>query len=313
MEPIIGTGGPRGGPGGGQPPADLIKDSDTARFTQDVIEASMTAPVIVDFWAPWCGPCKQLTPALEKSVQAARGAVRLVKVNVDENQSLATQLRIQSVPAVYAFFQGQPVDGFVGAQSESQIKDFIQRLVAQSSAALGPSPVDQALEQAQAALDGGQPAAASALYGQVLQHEPENETALAGMIRCYLESDDNAAARKMFDALTEEMAAKPAFVSVKAALELAEQTAQSGPLTELEARVAANPADHQARYDMAIALHAGGEREASAEALIEIMRRERGWNEGAARQQLLKFFEAWGPTDPITMSARRQLSSLLFS
>jgi len=317
METIIGNGGPGSGPGGGpggdQPPADLIKDSDAARFAQDVIEASMAAPVIVDFWAPWCGPCKQLTPALEKAVQAARGAVRMVKVNVDENQSLAGQLRIQSIPAVYAFYQGQPVDGFVGAQTESQIKDFIARLVAQSGGAPGPSPVDQALEQAQAALDGGQPAAASALYGQVLQHEPDNEAALAGMIRCYLESDDAAAARKMFDALTEEMAAKPAFVAAKAALELAEQTAESGPLAELEAQVAANPTDHQARYDLAIARHAGGEREAAAEALIEIMRRQRDWNEDAARHQLLKFFEAWGPTDPITLSARRQLSSLLFS
>ena len=179
METIIGT----NDLGGGQPPADLIKDSDTARFAQDVIDASMAVPVIVDFWAPWCGPCKQLTPALEQAVRGARGAVRLVKVNVDENQSLAAQLRIQSIPAVYAFFQGQPVDGFVGAQSESQVKSFIERLVRQAGGAVGPSPVDQALEQAQAALDGGQPAAASALFGQVLQHEPENEAAMAGMIR----------------------------------------------------------------------------------------------------------------------------------
>ena len=313
METIIGTNGPSGGPGDGQPPADLIKDSDTARFSQDVIEASMTTPVIVDFWAPWCGPCKQLTPALEKSVQAARGAVRLVKVNIDENQSLATQMRIQSVPAVYAFYQGQPVDGFVGAQSESQIKSFIDRLVAQSGTALGPSPVDQALEQAQAALDAGQPAAASALFGQVLQHEPDNEAALAGMIRCYLESGDTGAARQRFDALTEEVAAKPDFASVKAALELAEQIADSGPLIELEARVAAHPADHQARYDLALALHAADRREAAAEALVEILRRDRTWNEVAARPPLLKFFEAWGPTDPVTVSARRQLSALLFS
>jgi putative thioredoxin len=237
----------------------------------------------------------------------------MVKVNIDENQSLAAQLRIQSIPAVYAFFQGQPVDGFVGAQNDSQIKAFIERLVAQSGATLGPSPVEQAMEQAQAALDGGQPNAAAALFGQVLQHEPDNEAALAGMIRCHLESGDAAAAREMFDAFTEEMAAKPAFASVKAAIELAEQTANSGPLAKLEAQVAADPADHQARYDLAIALHGAGEHEAAAEALIEIVRRDRNWNEDGARQQLLKFFEAWGPTDPITLSARRQLSSLLFS
>ncbi|MEE8500064.1 MAG: thioredoxin [Kiloniellales bacterium] len=309
METIIGAGQANGG----EPPADLIKDSDTAGFAQDVIEASMTTPVIVDFWAPWCGPCKQLTPALEKTVQAARGAVRMVKVNIDENQDLAAQLRIQSIPAVYGFFQGQPVDGFVGAQSESQIKAFVERLAHQGSASVGPSPVDQALEQAQAALESGQPAAASALFGQVLQHEPENEAARAGMIRCHLDSGDVAGAREMFDALTEETAKKPAFASVKAAIELAEQSAETGAVPELEARVGTNANDHQARFDLAMALHAAGEREAAAEALLEIIQRERTWNEEAARHQLLKFFEAWGPTDPITVSARRRLSSLLFS
>ena len=309
METIIGAG--KGN--GGAPPAGLIKDSDTAGFAQDVIETSMTTPVIVDFWAPWCGPCKQLTPALEKTVQAARGAVRLVKVNIDENQELAAQLRIQSIPAVYAFFKGQPVDGFVGAQSESQVKAFVERLASQAGAELGPSPVDQALEQAQAALESGQPAAASALFGQVLQHEPDNETALAGLIRCHLDAGDVAAARQMFDSLPEDKTAAAAFASIKAALELAEQSAETGEIPELEARVAAQPNDHQARFDLAMALRAAGEREAAVEALLEIIGRDRNWNEAAARHQLLKFFEAWGPKDELTQSARRRLSSLLFS
>jgi putative thioredoxin len=309
METIIGAGAGNGG----EPPAGLIKDSDTAGFAQDVIETSMTTPVIVDFWAPWCGPCKQLTPALEKTVQAARGAVRMVKVNVDENQDLAAQLRIQSIPAVYAFFKGQPVDGFVGAQSDSQVKAFVERLASQAGAELGPSPVDQALEQAQAALESGQPAAASALFGQVLQHEPDNETATAGLIRCHLDAGDAAAAREMFDSLPEDKASAAAFASIKAALELAEQSADTGEIPELEARVAAQPNDHQARFDLAMALHAAGEREAAVEALIEIIGRDRNWNEEAPRHQLLKFFEAWGPKDELTQSARRRLSSLLFS
>ncbi|MCH6587782.1 MAG: tetratricopeptide repeat protein, partial [Proteobacteria bacterium] len=252
-------------------------------------------------------------PALEKTVQAARGAVRMVKVNIDENQDLAAQLRIQSIPAVYAFFKGQPVDGFVGAQSESQVKAFVERLASQAGAEVGPSPVDQALEQAQAALESGQPAAASALFGQVLQHEPDNETALAGLIRCHLDAGDAAAARQMFDSLPEDKASAAAFASIKAALELAEQSAETGEIPELEARVAAQPNDHQARFELAMALHAAGEREAAVEALIEIIGRDRNWNEEAARHQLLKFFEAWGPKDELTQSARRRLSSLLFS
>ena len=309
METIIGAGAGNGG----EPPVGLIKDSDTTGFAQDVIEASMTTPVIVDFWAPWCGPCKQLTPALEKTVQGARGAVRLVKVNIDENQELAAQLRIQSIPAVYAFFKGQPVDGFVGAQSESQVKAFVDRLASQAGAEAGPSPVDQALEQAQAALDAGQPAAASALFGQVLQHESDNQTAAAGLIRCHLDAGDVVAAREMFDSLPADTASAAPFASVKAALELAEQSADTGEIPELEARVEAQPNDHQARFDLAMALNAAGEREAAVEALIEIIGRDRNWNEEAARHQLLKFFEAWGPKDELTQSARRRLSSLLFS
>ena len=296
-----------------QPGADVIKDSNSGSFEVDVILASQETPVIVDFWAPWCGPCKQLTPTLEKTVQAARGAVRMVKVNIDENQDLAAQLRIQSIPAVYAFFKGQPVDGFVGAQSESQVKAFVDRLASQAGTEAGPSPVDQALEQAQAALDAGQPAAASALFGQVLQHESDNQTAAAGLIRCHLDAGDAVAAREMFDSLPADTASAAPFASVKAALELAEQSADTGEISELEARVAAQPNDHQARFDLAMALNAAGEREAAVEALIEIIGRDRKWNEEAARHQLLKFFEAWGPKDELTQSARRRLSSLLFS
>ena len=316
MDGIIGADGaptgkaPSAGAGVGR---DLIKDSDTANFGRDVIEASMATPVIVDFWAPWCGPCKQLGPILEKTVQAARGAVRLVKIDIDQNQVLAGQLRIQSIPAVYAFFQGQPVDGFVGAQNESQIKAFVERLARMGGGSSGPSPVEEALKKAQVALKAKQFAAASALFGQILQHEPENEDALAGMIRCHLDSGDAAGAREQLDSLPENLRGKPALASVAAALELAEAASAAGPVGDLKARVEANPGDHQARFDLATALHAVGEREAAAEALLEIVRRNRAWNEEAARKELVKYFEAWGPTDPLTLQTRRQLSTLLFS
>ena len=311
MTTIIGV--DSAGRAGPAPPADLIKDSSTQQFAGDVIEASMQTPVIVDFWAPWCGPCKQLTPALEKAVTAARGAVRLVKINIDENQDLAQQMRIQSVPAVYAFHQGRPVDGFVGALPDSQIQAFIDRLRDAAGAAAGPDPVAQALEEAQKALDGGQLGAASALFGQVLQHDPENQAALAGMILCRLASGDAAGARTLFENLPEEQRKSAAFTSVAAQLELAAMGGQAGEIGPLRERLAGDPNDHQARFDLALALHASGQREPAADALLEIIRRNRAWNEEAARKQLLKFFEAWGPTDPLTLNSRRQLSSLLFS
>ncbi len=316
MNTIIGADGTPAGAdlGAGAPAkADLIKESDTANFGRDVIEASMTAPVIVDFWAPWCEPCKQLGPMLEKAVMAARGSVRMVKVDIDQNQALAGQLQIQSIPAVFAFFQGQPIDGFVGAKSESQVKAFIERLVKQAGADLGPSPVDQAMEKAKAAIEAEQYGAASALYGQILQHEPENEEALAGLVRCHLSSGDTAGAREMLESVPEALRAKPALVSAAAALELAESAEKAGPLTDLKARVEANPDDHQGRFDLAVALNGAGEREAAASALLEIIQRNRAWNEEAARKELVKFFEAWGQTDPLTVDTRRRLSSLLFS
>jgi putative thioredoxin len=307
MEPIIGA------DAGGPPAADTIKDSSTAQFARDVIEASINTPVIVDFWAPWCGPCKQLTPLLEKVVTAARGAVRLVKINVDENQELAAQMRVQSIPTVYAFHQGRPVDAFQGALPESQIKSFVDRLASAAGTAKGASPVDQALDEAESALEAGQAGAASALFGQVLQHEPQNVRANAGSIRCLLSSGDHAAAKRAFDSLSDELRKAPALASVAAALELAEAGASAGGIPELKEKLARDEDDHQARFDLAMALYAANQPEAAADELLEIIRRDREWNDEGARKQLVKFFEAWGPKDPLTLQARRRLPSLLFS
>ncbi|NIA71015.1 thioredoxin [Pelagibius litoralis] len=312
MEPIIG-GGASAPDMAGEAPADLVKESSQQAFAQDVIEASMSVPVIVDFWAPWCGPCKQLGPMLETAVKAARGAVRMVKINIDENQQLAGQLRIQSIPTVYAFFQGQPVDGFQGAQPESEVKAFVERLRQAGEAGNGPSPVQQAVEQAQAALEAGDTAAAAALFSQVLQHEPENPEALAGLLGCYLANGDLETAQEMFDGLTDELKKNPAFASIGAQLDLQAQAGDAGEIPKLMEQVAANHNDHQARFDLAMALHGNGQQQAAADALLEIMRRDRTWNDDGARKQLLTFFEAWGPTDPLTIETRRQLSSLLFS
>ncbi len=308
MESIIGA----SSGDGSHPPADLIKDSSQQDFARDVIEASMETPVIVDFWAPWCGPCKQLGPALEQAVTAARGAVRMVKIDVDKNQSLAAQLRIQSIPTVFAFYQGRPVDAFQGAQPESEIKNFIKRLGELSGQAQGPSPIEQAIEQAAAAMESGQLGQASALYGQVLQHEPENPDALGGMIACHVANSDTAGARQMADKLPQEALEKPPVAAALAKLELAERAADAGPLSELTEKVERDPNDHQARYDLAIALQAAGRQAEAADALLEIVRRDRTWNDDAARKQLVQFFEAWGPTE-LTAETRRRLSSLLFS
>lgn len=304
MEPIIG-----GGPATGS--ADLIKDSDTAGFAADVVEASRDVPVIVDFWAPWCEPCKQLTPAIEKAVTAARGQVRLVKINVDDNQPLAQQLRIQSIPTVFAFKDGQPVDGFVGALPESQIKEFIGRLGGDS----GPSEVDQYLEQADAALEAGDAASAGSLYSQALRVESDNPKAAAGLIRALLAAGDVAGARQILDSLDPELAKGTEITGARAAVELAEQTsgAEATEIEPLRQRLADNEKDHQARLDLAVALFGDGQREAAIDELLEIIRRDRNWNEEAARKQLLQFFEAIGHGDPLTAESRRRLSSLLFS
>jgi putative thioredoxin len=307
---IIGGGGGRNGTGQPGPAQDLIKDSDTKRFMADVIEASRSVPVLVDFWAPWCGPCKQLTPLLEKVVKQANGKVRLVKINIDENQQLAAQMRIQSIPAVFAFVDGQPVDGFMGALPESNIKQFIDRLGSQGNMA---EQIEAAVAAGREALAEKNYAEAAEIFGQVLQADPENVGALVGTARCQIEANelDKAAAT-----LAKVPAAKvndPEVLSVKAALDLALNPVDTSEIGKLAAAVESDPANHQARFDLAIALNAAGRREEALEALLTIMRKDRQWTEDGARKQLVKFFEAWGPKDEFTLLGRRRLSSLLFS
>ena len=297
---------------GSQPPADLIKDSGDATFMADVMEASRTVPVIVDFWAPWCGPCKQLGPLLEKNVRAAKGAVRMVKIDIDKNPQIAGQLRIQSIPAVFAFFQGRPVDGFAGAQPESQIKQFVDRLIKMGGGAEDDG-LGEALEAAAEALEAGDASTASSIYNQILQHEPTNAPAFAGLARCLISVSDFARARQLLDGATPEQAKNAEVIAARSALDLAEQSASVGPVDDLTARLASDPNDHEARFDLAMAFYASGKREEAVEELLELVRRDREWNEQQARKQLVKFFEAFGPTDKLTLMARRKLSSILFS
>ena len=309
MDQLIGAARPASNGGGGP----FIKDGDTKSFMADVIEASQQVPVIVDFWATWCGPCKQLGPALEKAVTEAKGAVRLVKIDVDKNQQLAQQMRIQSIPTVYAFFQGRAVDAFNGALPESQVKSFVAKLAELGGAELGPSPIEEALEQAEAALEAGDTGTASAIYNQVLAHEAANLPALAGLTRALVAAGELKRAREVLGRVPADKTSDAAVAKATAALELAEQAqGAAGQLGELQAKVASDPNDHQARHDLALALYAAGEQEKALDELLEIVQRNRAWNEEAARKQLVKFFEALGPAHPLTLSARRRLSSLLF-
>jgi putative thioredoxin len=290
--------------------ANLIKDTTTEAFMTDVIDASMEVPVIVDFWAPWCGPCKQLTPIIEKAVKAANGAVKLVKLNIDDHPEIPTQMRVQSIPAVYAFKDGRPVDGFVGAQSESQIKAFIQKLAGKA----GPSPIDEAIEMAKQAMAAGDLATAQDVFAQVLDHQPDNAPALAGLARIALGQGAIEDAKQIIGQVQGDGLKHADVISVKAGIELAEGAAAAqGATAEFETRLAADPADHAARLELANALFAAGEQAVAIDHLLQIVRADRDWNEQAARKQLLKLFEALGPMDPLTVQTRKRLSSILFS
>jgi putative thioredoxin len=295
--------------GAGTGAAALVKDTSTATFREDVLSESTRQPVLVDFWAPWCGPCKQLGPLIEKAVKAAGGKVKLVKMDIDAHPEIAGQLGIQSIPAVVAFSNGQPIDGFVGALPESQIRGFIERLVGP----LGPAAIDETLAEAEKLAAEGDAGAAAALYAEVLAEEPDNAKALGGLARLHVTLGDLDQAEALLAGAPDAKAGDAAIAGARAALELARQAETLGDTAELERRIAANPKDHQARFDLALALAGHNRREEAVDQLIEIIRRDRKWHDDGARKQLVQFFEAWGPQDDATASGRRRLSSVLFS
>jgi putative thioredoxin len=292
------------------PTAPAISDGSEATFMADVIEASREVPVIVDFWAPWCGPCKTLGPALEKAVTEARGKVRLVKIDVDQNQMLATQMRVQSIPAVFAFVNGQPVDGFMGAQSPSQIKAFVDRLIAASG---GNAGLEEALAAAEEMLEEGALADAAQTFAAILTEEEGHPGALSGLARAHLALGDIEKARAILDLAPPAKANDPAILGARAKIDLAEAAAGAGEADELAAALARDPNDHQARFDLAMALIADGDAAGAIDALLELFRRDREWNEGAAKAQLIKLFDSLGPKSEAASKGRRRLSSMIFS
>ena len=293
------------------PAADLIIDGTEANFMKDVIEPSATVPVIVDFWAPWCGPCKTLGPALEAAVIAAKGRVRMVKINVDQNQALAAQLRIQSIPTVYAFWQGQPVDGFQGAVAPSEIKRFVDHM-----AGLAGEPdngLADAIIAAEVMLDEGAFDDAKETFAAILEEEPENIAAYTGLIRTHLALGDIDAAQALVDAAPAPVAKSKELDAARAQIELARQAAKAGPEDDLRAAVEKDPANRQARFDLALALHAAGKVDEAVDTLLDLFKLDREWNDGAARAQLFIIFDALKPQDPIVLKGRRRLSSMIFA
>ncbi|MEM7505862.1 MAG: co-chaperone YbbN [Pseudomonadota bacterium] len=291
------------------PDQDLVKDATDQSFMADVIEASRETPVIVDFWAPWCGPCKQLTPVLEAAVTAAKGAVKLVKVNIDENQMIAGQLRVQSIPAVFGFFDGQPVDGFMGAVTPAEAQDFVKRLGDMA----GGGGLDAALDAAEEMLEQGALADAAQTFGAVLAEDANNARAYAGLIRVHIIGGDLDQAKALLEQVPAEIAEDQAIQAAGSAIELTEQAAGAGEADALRAEVEAAPEDHQKRFDLALALMGSGDNEGAINELLELFRRDAEWNEGAAKEQLFKLFDTLGPKDPLTLSGRRRLSSMIFA
>ncbi len=291
------------------PGDDLVIETTTQTFANDVLEESRRRPVLVDFWAPWCGPCRTLSPIIEKAVRAANGAVRLVKMNIDDHPQIAGQLGIQSIPAVIAFAKGQPVDGFVGALPEGQVKAFIARV----AGPVGPSEVEALVAEGEALLANGDSAGAAEQFAAALKREPQAIPAITGLTGAQLAAGDVDRARQTLELLPASAQSDARVAAVRAQIELKAQTAELGDRASLEAKLAADPNDHQSRFDLALLLNAEGDREGAADRLLEILRKNRSWNEEKARKQLLQFFEAWGSMDEATLAGRRQLSSILFS
>lgn len=294
--------------------ADPIRNVDLSTFMVDVIEASKQNIVIVDFWAPWCGPCKQLTPVLEKLVCSYKGAVFLAKVDIDQNPDIAQQMGVQSIPAVFAFYAGRPVDGFMGVQTEAQIKSWFERIIKATGANVKPwHGLETALKQAADFLAEKDITKAQSIYADILDMEPSSATAYAGFVRCLMASNDMDAVKEMLANAPPEMLKDKAFDAVHAAMELADQAGKSGSVADLLTKVEQTPTDHQTRFDLAMAYYAAGQKEQAVDQLLEIVHRDRKWNEDGARKQLVKFFDAFGPMDPLTLSARKRLSSIMFS